>query len=78
MARIPPSTPVSCDVTKSPKAKDLYAEIVIVAIGFVLRTAWALLIPVIPVSDSQAYDALARMLVGHGVYGWTPAQPSAY
>jgi 4-amino-4-deoxy-L-arabinose transferase-like glycosyltransferase len=37
-----------------------------------------MLIPVVPLSDSAAYDTFARMLAEHGVYGWTPDQPSAY
>lgn len=50
--------------------------IVITAIA--LRVMWALLVPTVPVSDSLAYDAFARNLAEHGVYGWTPEQPSAY
>ena len=50
--------------------------IVITAIA--LRVVWALLVPTVPVSDSAAYDAFARNLAEHGVYGWTPEQPSAY
>lgn len=50
--------------------------IVITAIA--LRVVWALIVPTVPVSDSLAYDAFARNLAEHGVYGWTPEQPSAY
>jgi 4-amino-4-deoxy-L-arabinose transferase-like glycosyltransferase len=50
--------------------------ILLVALG--LRAAWALLIPVDPVSDSAAYDMFATNIVLHGVYGFVPTVPSAY
>jgi 4-amino-4-deoxy-L-arabinose transferase-like glycosyltransferase len=52
--------------------------VIILAVALLLRLAWALAIPAIPVSDSAAYDAFARTIVEHGVYGWTADQPSAY
>jgi hypothetical protein len=36
------------------------------------------LIPVIPLSDSFAYDALAKTLATHGVFGWTADQPTSF
>lgn len=50
----------------------------IVGVGMALRLAWAIAIPVEPVSDSVAYDTFARTLVEHGVYGWTADQPGAF
>ncbi|WP_176556077.1 ArnT family glycosyltransferase [Rubellimicrobium rubrum] len=50
----------------------------ILVLGLLLRLAWALLIPVEPVSDSAAYDTLARNIVEHGVFGFRPDEPSAY
>lgn len=50
----------------------------VLAIAVVLRVAWALLVPVVPVSDSYAYDVFARNMVEHGTYGWEPDKPSAY
>lgn len=50
----------------------------ILVLGLALRLAWVLLIPVIPTSDSVAYDTFATNLWQHGVYGWTPDEPSAY
>jgi 4-amino-4-deoxy-L-arabinose transferase-like glycosyltransferase len=47
-------------------------------LGVLLRIAWALLVPVVPVSDSGAYDAFARNLVEHGVYGWEAGNPHAF
>jgi len=43
-----------------------------------VRIVWALLIPVDPVSDSAAYETFAANIALHGVYGFTPAEPSAY
>jgi 4-amino-4-deoxy-L-arabinose transferase-like glycosyltransferase len=50
----------------------------ILVIAFVLRIVWGTLVPVVPVSDSEAYDILARTLYEHGVYGWNATSPSAY
>lgn len=51
---------------------------VILLTGFVLRLAWALVVPVEPVSDSHAYHVFATNIAQHGVYGWTPDNPGAY
>jgi len=50
----------------------------IIAIAISLRGIWALVIPVIPISDSNAYDVFAWNIVAHGTYGWTPDQPASY
>jgi hypothetical protein len=50
----------------------------VLVLAFVLRLVWGVVIPVVPVSDSAAYDALAQTLATYGVYGWQPEQPSAY
>lgn len=50
----------------------------ILGIGMALRLAWALAVPVMPMSDSWAYHQFARNIVDHGVYGWTAAEPTAY
>lgn len=47
-----------------------------IAIG--LRLMWALYIPVIPVSDSAAYDVFALNMLQHGTYGWTADAPESY
>src|SRR5262245_59873451 len=52
--------------------------VVMLAVALLLRLAWAIVIPVVPVSDSVAYDTFARTIAEHGVYGWTADQPSAY
>jgi len=52
--------------------------IIVILTALLVRIAWSLLIPVIPVSDSIAYDSFARNIsAGHG-YGWEPGQLSAY
>jgi hypothetical protein len=50
----------------------------IILAGTALRCLWALLIPVIPVSDGHAYDMFARTLAEHGVFGWDPDSPFAF
>jgi 4-amino-4-deoxy-L-arabinose transferase-like glycosyltransferase len=47
-------------------------------IAIMLRVAWALLIPVIPISDSVAYDTFAQNIWQHGTYGWTEDKPTAF
>ena len=51
---------------------------VVLLLALALRLVWALLIPVDPVSDSHAYDVFATNIIQHGVYGWSPTEPSAY
>jgi hypothetical protein len=50
----------------------------VLAAGLLLRAIWALVIPVVPISDSHAYYVFARMLATCGTYGWQCDQPSAY
>lgn len=51
---------------------------VVLVLAMVLRLLWAVLVPMRPVSDSFAYDLLARNLAaGHG-YCFVPGDPSAY
>lgn len=50
----------------------------VLAVAFMLRVGWALVVPVVPVSDSHAYDVFARNLALYNVYGWEPSSPSAY
>jgi 4-amino-4-deoxy-L-arabinose transferase-like glycosyltransferase len=53
-------------------------SLAILAVAAALRVIWAILIPVVPVSDGKAYDLLAHNLVQYGVYGWSAGQPSAF
>lgn len=50
----------------------------IIVVALALRVTWAVLVPVVPLSDGRAYDLLARTLAEHGVYGWSADRPSAY
>jgi len=50
----------------------------ILLLAFCLRAIWALLIPVIPISDSNAYDIFATNIWLHGTYGWEPDKPYSY
>jgi len=52
--------------------------ITILVIAAAIRILWALLVPVVPLSDSNAYDTFALNLWQHGVYGWTPDSPTSY
>lgn len=46
--------------------------------AFVFRLAWGIAIPIIPVSDSSAYDVFAQNIAQGFGYGWEPGRPSAY
>lgn len=50
----------------------------LLAVGLLIRLSWALLIPVQPVSDSAAYDILARNILDHGTFGFQADEPGAY
>jgi 4-amino-4-deoxy-L-arabinose transferase-like glycosyltransferase len=50
----------------------------ICCIAIVLRVIWALLIPVIPISDGVAYDTFAQNIWLNGTYGWIENQPTAF
>jgi hypothetical protein len=65
-------------MTANWNSRPVQSAIAVLVIALGLRLAWAILIPVIPVSDSVAYDALANTLATHGVYGWNPNEPTAF
>ena len=50
----------------------------ICTVAIILRVIWVLLIPVIPVSDSNAYDVFAQNIWLHGNYGWDAVNPTSY
>lgn len=50
--------------------------VLLLALG--LRLVWGWWIPVMPLSDGQAYDAFARTLVEQGTFGWNADQPTAF
>lgn len=51
---------------------------IVVALAFVLRVLWALVVPITPISDSQVYDALAWNISTRGAYAWQNGQMTAY
>lgn len=55
-----------------------HAALWIIVVAMAIRIAWVLVFPVEPVSDSGAYQILARNIVDYGNYGFTPHDPSAY
>ncbi len=50
----------------------------ILLLALVLRVLWSLLVPVVPLSDSNAYDVFAQNIVNCNNYGWNCTEPSAY
>ncbi|MEQ9357374.1 ArnT family glycosyltransferase [Coleofasciculus chthonoplastes] len=52
--------------------------ILIIGVALVLRILWAIAVPVIPVSDSNAYDTFALNLATGQGYGWERGSPTAY
>lgn len=50
---------------------------VALAVGLILRLVWVGCVAMVPFSDPGAYEALARNLLAHGVYGFEPGVPSA-
>jgi len=50
----------------------------LLTVAMLLRVVWALVIPVMPVSDSHAYDTFARTLLSSGVFGWNANEPFSF
>lgn len=50
----------------------------ILLFALLLRLIWALTIPVIPISDSHAYDTFAVNIWQNSTFGWNEKQPQAY
>jgi hypothetical protein len=51
---------------------------IILGVALVLRVAWAVAVPVEPVSDSHIYDLLAQNIVNGTGFGLGPGDPNAY
>lgn len=56
----------------------LRSLLTLLAVATLLRAVWALMIPVMPVSDSHAYDTFARTLMSSGVFGWNANEPFSF
>lgn len=52
--------------------------IAIALLAAALRLGWALAVPVVPVSDSHAYDTFARNIAAGVGMAWEPGRPTAY
>ncbi len=63
------------DLAKESARRGLYAALLAAVL---LRLAWAALVPVIPVSDSLAYDTFANNLAAGDGFGWKRGEPSAF
>lgn len=50
----------------------------VAVLALTLRLIWAWWVPVIPYSDGEAYDAFARTLAQHGIFGWTASEPTSF
>ncbi len=50
----------------------------IIVLGFLLRLAWVVAVPVRPVSDGLVYDQLAWNLATRGAYAWNNGDITAY
>jgi 4-amino-4-deoxy-L-arabinose transferase-like glycosyltransferase len=50
----------------------------IILLTVLIRVVWVLLVPVVPVSDSHAYDVFAQNLANGNGYGWEAETPTAY
>lgn len=47
-------------------------------VALLIRVIWALLVPVVAISDSYAYDVFAQNIASGGGFGWNPGQYTAY
>ena len=50
----------------------------VLLIALILRAVWAVAVPVVPLSDSYAYDVFARNLASGVGYAWGPGQLTAH
>ncbi len=50
----------------------------ILGLALFLRSIWAIAVPVMPLSDSHAYDVFAQNLASGNGYGWKAGDPTAY
>lgn len=69
---------LSRDAGSAPLASYSRLWLAIVLGCFVTRLVWALLVPIHPVSDTSAYDELARNLAFTGSYAWNTGLLTAY
>lgn len=73
MKSVPSSPPPA-----RPTPREVRWGIGIVLLALLLRAAWAAVVPVVPISDSAAYDLYARNVVLGNGYGLDPNTPSVF
>ncbi len=66
------------DTTTPAGPRSVKPCILILALAALLRIAWAVAVPIVPTSDSNAYDVCARNLALHNTFGYQPDQPWAF
>lgn len=62
----------------APDSQGLRPYLLILVFAAALRIVWAAVVPIVPISDSYAYDACARTLTSHNTFGFQPDQPMAF
>ena len=67
--------PILSDAGEAPGQKSL---LIVLSIALTIRVVWALIVPVVPLSDSYAYDVFARNLASGSGYAWAPGQLTAH
>jgi Dolichyl-phosphate-mannose-protein mannosyltransferase len=60
------------------EAPDKGSLMIVLLVALVLRVIWAFIVPVVPLSDSYAYDVFARNLASGVGYAWAPGQLTAH
>ncbi len=61
-----------------PERLQMRTWVAVIALAMITRIAWALVIPVIPTSDSHAYDTFARNIAAGDGFCWKPGDPTAF
>lgn len=56
----------------------LALQLLALLVAFALRALWGLVVPIVPVSDSAAYETFALNIAQGNGFGWKPDQPTAY
>ncbi len=69
------SSDVDADAAREVRRRTTWTILIVAA---ALRLLWLLLVDIHPVSDSYAYMQFARNILDHGVFGWTPTEPTIY
>jgi hypothetical protein len=64
--------------TPSSESRMCRSGALVLLLAGALRIAWALVVPISPVSDPNAYDMCARNLAAHNAFGYQADQPWAF